>query len=82
MNALSGFLWLAFYKSALPTFEEAVCRETEANNLQNHATHRVLDNPHNATWDAFIEACDVQIAETQLARAVAVSMRYPRRVAA
>lgn len=75
---LKGRLWHQFYQPQLPCILEAISRETEANNIQNHATNRVLKNPRPDTLDSFIEACDVQLAETRLARAVALSMKMGR----
>jgi hypothetical protein len=75
VNRLKGIIWNKHFATSLPCLLEAVSRETEANNIQNHATHRVLRNPRQDTLDSFIDACDVQIAETRLARQVAVSMK-------
>jgi hypothetical protein len=75
MAVLKGHLWNQYYLPSLPCIVEAISRETEANNIQNHATNRVLRNPRPDTLDAFIESCEVQIAETRLARAVALQMK-------
>jgi hypothetical protein len=75
VNHLKGVIWQKYFAVSLPCIGEAVSRETEANNQQNHATHRLLKSPRQDTLDAFVEACDVQIAETRLARQVAVAMK-------
>jgi hypothetical protein len=75
MSRLKSALWHSHYAGSLPCLWEAVSRETEANSIQNHATHRVLRDPRRDSLDSFIESCDTQITETRIAKAVAVAMR-------
>lgn len=79
VNHLKGQAFNKYYMTSLPCIVELTARETEANNLLNHAQHRVLKSPYEDALDAAIEAADVQIAETRFYRARLVHMKQNKR---
>jgi hypothetical protein len=82
VETFKALLWNMVYAPSISfCLGEAVSRETEANNIQNHATHRLLREPSEGSLESFIESCNTQIAETRVARDVAYRMLYSRRTA-
>jgi hypothetical protein len=79
MNHLRAALWNTHFATSLPCFMEGNAREENANGLVNHCQHRALKSPQPDHLDALVEALDVQIAESQLLRAIAHSMRLSHR---
>lgn len=74
MNALKSSLWLRFYAFKLPCFFEQNSREEQSNHRLNECQHFALRNPRDAELIALANACDEQIAETKMLKAVALSM--------
>lgn len=71
MFSLHDHILTTYYQTSF-CMREAISRETEAGHIQNVDTHRVIRNPDEAALEAYVDSCNVQIAETQLAKAVAL----------
>jgi hypothetical protein len=74
MTALKSSLWLRFYALRLPCFFEQNGREEQSNHKLNEAQHYAIRNPRDAELIALANACDEQIAETRMLKAVALAM--------
>lgn len=73
MNYLKARIWSDVYLAQTVCVMEAIARETNANAIQDHATHRVLNEPSPYAWEALADACETQVAETRILRQVALN---------
>ncbi len=73
LAAVEGHVFEGFYAASLPCLWESVSREKQANSEEDHATHHALHRPNERErLERLRDTLDVQIAESQLKRAVVV----------